>query len=76
LLSEADAVKIVRNEQELLGTVKEILKDPQKAKEMGVRARDAVLRQRGATSRNLEILRKNLKRRKLINEKRQTSVHI
>lgn len=76
LLSEADAVKIVRNERELLGTVKEILKDPQKAKEMGVRAREAVLRQRGATSRNLEILRKNLKRRKLINEKRQTSVHI
>lgn len=76
LLSEADAVKIVRNEQELLGTIKDILKGPQKAKEMGVRAREAVLRQRGATSRNLEILRKNLKRRNLINEKRQTSVHI
>lgn len=76
LLSEADAVKIVRNEQDLLGTVKDIFKDPQKAKEMGIRARETALKQRGTTSRNLEILRKNLKRRMPINEERQTSIHI
>ncbi|MEE9558457.1 MAG: hypothetical protein V3V94_03130, partial [Candidatus Brocadiales bacterium] len=71
-----DAAKMVRNEQDLLGTVKDILKNRQKAKEMGRRARETVLKQRGATSRNLEALKKNFTRRVPVDEKRQTSVHI
>ncbi len=76
LLLRADAAKMVRNEQDLLGTVKDILKNRQKAKEMGRRARETVLKQRGATSRNLEALKKNFTRRVPVDEKRQTSVHI
>lgn len=76
LLLKADAVKMVRDEKDLLGTVKSILSNAGEAKEMGQRARETVLKQRGATSRNLEALRGNLTRRKLLDEKRQTSIHI
>ncbi|MFQ5957021.1 MAG: 3-deoxy-D-manno-octulosonic acid transferase, partial [Candidatus Brocadiales bacterium] len=61
LLLRANAAKMVRNEQELLGTIKDILNGPQYAEEIGLRARDTVLRERGATPRNLEVLKKSLK---------------
>ncbi len=76
LLLEADAAKIVHNEKELLGTVKQILKDPQGSKQMGIRARETVLGQKGATSRNLEVLKKNLTGSVSVDEKRQTFVYI
>lgn len=61
LLLRANAATMIRNEQDLLGTVKDILSNPREAEEMGLRARETVLRQRGATSRNLEVLKKSLK---------------
>lgn len=76
LLLDANAARMVRNEQDLLGTIKDILRNPQESKEMGQRARETVLKQRGATSRNLKVLKEILKRRKSVDEKRQTSIHI
>ncbi|MEE9200095.1 MAG: glycosyltransferase N-terminal domain-containing protein, partial [Candidatus Brocadiales bacterium] len=76
LLLDANAAKMVRNEQDLLGTIKDILRNPQESKAMGQRARETVLKQRGATSRNLKVLKEILKRRKSVDEKRQTSIHI
>ncbi len=76
LLLEADAAKMVHNEEELLGTVKQILNDPQGSKQMGIRARETVLSQKGATLRSIEVLKKNLTGSVLIDEKRQTFVYI
>ncbi len=76
LLLEADAVKMVHNEEELLGTVKQILNDPQGSKQMGIRARETVLSQKGATPRSIEVLKKNLTGSVWIDEKRQTFVYI
>lgn len=61
LLLGANAATMIRNEQDLLGRVKDILSNPREAEEMGLRARETALRQRGATSRNIEVLRKSLK---------------
>ncbi|MBI2560310.1 MAG: 3-deoxy-D-manno-octulosonic acid transferase [Planctomycetes bacterium] len=59
LLQANQAVKVINNEQELLNTIQGFLEDPNAAKEMGQRAKKVVIESKGATERNIAIL-KNL----------------
>lgn len=60
LLREADAIKVVRDEPTLLNKMMYLLEHPDEAQEMGKRAQSVVMKQRGATDRNLKVLKKIL----------------
>lgn len=60
VLREADALEIVRDESALLNRMMYLLEHPDEAREMGKRAQSVVMKQRGATDRNLKVLRKIL----------------
>ncbi|WKZ19974.1 MAG: 3-deoxy-D-manno-octulosonic acid transferase [Candidatus Jettenia sp. CY-1] len=60
LLKEADAIKIVQNESGLSNEMTYLLEHPNEAREMGRRAQSVIIKQKGATDRNLKLLRKIL----------------
>ncbi|GIK11493.1 MAG: 3-deoxy-D-manno-octulosonic acid transferase [Candidatus Brocadia sp. AMX2] len=60
LLREADAIKVVQDEPSLLKEMMYLLEHPDEAQEIGKRAQSVVIKQRGATDRNLKVLRKIL----------------
>ncbi|HHT9117898.1 MAG TPA: 3-deoxy-D-manno-octulosonic acid transferase, partial [Candidatus Hypogeohydataceae bacterium YC38] len=64
LLLEADAARLVHNEEELLATVGHLLRTRQEAEAMGLRAQKVVTENRGATLRNLKVLEKILRENK------------
>src|SRR5574341_485581 len=66
LLKEADAVKIVQDELSLLNEMTYLLENPDEAQEMGKRAQSVVMKQRGATDRNLDVLRKILLKERVV----------
>lgn len=51
-----DAARVVRSEKELTSTVRELLKSPATAQELGVRAKTFVATQQGAAARTVELL--------------------
>lgn len=57
LLLQNNAAKMVNTGEELLNAIEDFIKDPRKAEEMGLRARKAVNEKRGATEKNMEIIR-------------------
>ncbi|MDN3514643.1 MAG: 3-deoxy-D-manno-octulosonic acid transferase [Candidatus Brocadia sp.] len=57
LLREANAIKIVQNESALLNEMMYVLEHPDEAREMGRRAQSVVMGQRGATGRNVTVLK-------------------
>ena len=57
LLKEADAIKIVQEESSLLNELMYLLEHPYEAQELAKRAQSVVMKQRGATERNLKVLR-------------------
>jgi 3-deoxy-D-manno-octulosonic-acid transferase len=60
LLKEADAIKVVHDESSLLNELMYLLEHPYDARELGKRAQSVVMKQGGATERNLNVLRKIL----------------
>lgn len=66
LLSEANAIKVVQDESFLLKEMIYLLEYPLEAKEMGKRAQSVVIKQRGATERNVEVLRKILSKERAV----------
>lgn len=60
LLKAADAIEIVQDESALLNKMMYFLEHPDVAQEVGKRAQSVVMNQRGATDRNLKVLRKIL----------------
>lgn len=60
ILRDADAIEIVQNESALLNKMMYFLEHPDEAREMGKRAQSVVMKQRGATDRNLKVLKKIL----------------
>ncbi len=66
LLLDNQAVKVVNNEQELLNTIRSFLENPKAAKEMGQRAKKAVVENKGATARNIAILKNLLEKERKI----------
>ncbi|KAB2836768.1 MAG: 3-deoxy-D-manno-octulosonic acid transferase [Candidatus Brocadia sp.] len=58
LLKEADAIAIVQDESALADKMIYLLEHPDEAKEMGERAQSVVIKQKGATERNIQVLRK------------------
>jgi 3-deoxy-D-manno-octulosonic-acid transferase len=62
LLSGAGAGIMVRNEEELAERCLHLLRHPRERAERGEAGREALLAQRGATQRNLELVRKLLNR--------------
>ncbi len=59
-LLAADGGTLVNDEEELVASLERLLADPQARAEMGQRARQVVLDNRGAARQNLELLRKYL----------------
>ncbi len=57
LLKEADAIRIVPDELALLNELVYLFEHPHEARELGKRAQSVVLKQQGATERNLKVLR-------------------
>lgn len=66
LLKEADAIKIVQDEPSLLNGLMYFMEHPYEALEMGKRAQAVVMKQRGATERNLQVLRKILLKERIV----------
>lgn len=66
LLRTADAIRIVQNELFLLNEMTYLLEHPYEAKEMGKRAQSVVIKQRGATERNVKVLRKILSKERIV----------
>jgi len=66
LLKEANAIRIVHDESSLLKEIVFLLEHPEEAKEMGERAQAVVLKQRGASIRNLEILKEFLFKERIV----------
>jgi len=62
-LSAANGVREVKDTRELTQVLGQILRNPEEARDMGVRGRDALLAARGATKRTLEVLRNYLEER-------------
>ncbi len=60
LLRDANAIEIVQNESALLDKMTYLLEHPDDAREMGKRAQSVVMKQRGATDRNVDVLKKIL----------------
>ena len=61
LLLKNDAAKVVETEDELLETIEFCIRNPDEAKEMGLKAQKVVNEKRGATDRNIEIIRNIIK---------------
>ena len=61
LLLENSAAKVVKTEEELFETVEFFIRNPDAAKEIGLKAQKVVNGKRGATERNIEILRDIIK---------------
>ncbi len=68
LLLKNDAAKVVETEDELFKTIEFFIRNPDMAKKMGLKAQNVVNEKRGATNRNIEIIRdvitKTLKRKR------------
>jgi 3-deoxy-D-manno-octulosonic-acid transferase len=62
LLQDNKAVKVVNDEQGLLNTIQDFLENPKTAKEMGQRAKRVILENKGATKRNIAILKNILEK--------------
>ena len=58
-----DAAKMVETENELCEAIEFFIKNPEAAKEMGLRAQEVVSEKRGATEKNMDIIREILKRK-------------
>jgi 3-deoxy-D-manno-octulosonic-acid transferase len=58
-----EAAKMVETQDELCGTIEFFIKNPEAAKEMGLRAQEVVSEKRGATEKNMDIIREILKRK-------------
>ena len=63
MLLRNEAAKMVGTEDELYGTIEFFIKNPEAAKEMGLRAQEVVNEKRGATEKNMDIIREILKRK-------------
>ena len=63
MLLRNEAAKMVGTEDELYGTIEFFIKNPEAAKEMGLRAQGVVSEKRGATEKNMDIIREILKRK-------------
>ena len=61
LLLKNSAAKMVKTEEELFDTIEFFIKNPDVAKEMGRKAKKVVNEKRGATDRNIEIIRNIIK---------------
>ena len=61
LLLENSAAKVVKTEEELLETIEFFIKNPDVAKEMGLKAQQVVNEKRGATDRNIEIIKNTIR---------------
>ncbi len=61
LLLRNEAAKMVETEDELCETIEFFIKNPEAAKEMGLRAQEVVSEKRGATEKNMDIIRRILK---------------
>ena len=61
LLLKNSAAKVVKTEEELFGTIEFFIKNPDVAKEMAFKAQQVVNKKRGATDRNIEIIRNIIK---------------
>lgn len=57
LLENNKAIKIINNKNNLANSFKSLLSNPDSAKEMGKRAQKVVLENKGATDRNINILK-------------------
>ena len=64
LLLKNSAAKIVESENELFKTIEFFIKNPDAAKEMGLKAQKVVNEKRGATEKNIEIIGKILERKR------------
>ncbi|MCP5002900.1 MAG: 3-deoxy-D-manno-octulosonic acid transferase [Planctomycetes bacterium] len=56
-LLKSEAAIMVRDKEELYGELKELLRSPEEISRLGKAARDVIVKNRGATRRNLELLR-------------------
>jgi len=61
LLLKNSAAKVVKTEEELFGTIEFFIKNPDVAKEMAFKAQQVVNKKRGATDRNIEIIKNIIK---------------
>ena len=61
LLLKNSAAKVVETEDELFKTIEFFIKNPDVAKEIGLKAQKVVNEKRGATDRNIEIIRNIIK---------------
>ena len=61
LLLRNDAAKMVETEDELYKTIEFFIENPETAKEMGRKAQKVINEERGATEKNMKIIRKILK---------------
>lgn len=66
LLKEVDAIKIVQNESTLFNEIMYLLEHPDEAQEMGKRAQSVVIKHKGATDRNLKLLREILLKERVV----------
>ncbi len=57
LLLNNNAAKMVKTEDELFNTIEFFIKNPDVAKEIGLKAQKVVNERRGATERSMEIIR-------------------
>jgi 3-deoxy-D-manno-octulosonic-acid transferase len=63
LLLRNEAAKMIETEDELCEAIEFFIKNPEAAKEMGLRAQGVVSEKRGATEKNMDIIREILKRK-------------
>lgn len=63
LLLRNEAAKMIETEDELCEAIEFFIKNPEAAKEMGLRAQGVVSEKRGATEKNMDIIRGILKRK-------------
>ena len=63
LLLKNNAAKMVETEEELFRTIEFFIKNPDAAKEMGLKAQKVVNEKRGATEKNIEIIGKILEKK-------------
>jgi len=61
LLLRNEAAKMVESENDLYKAIEYLIKDPEAAKVLGLKAQKIVNKERGATERNMEIIRSMLK---------------
>lgn len=61
LLLKNNAAKVVETEDELFETLEFFIRNPDEAKKMGLKAQQIINEKRGATNRNIEIIRNILK---------------